>query len=58
MDFSIDNINYNSVENVPGFEARATFTVTSSSALREDVDIVLIIIDEALSYIPLGGENN
>ena len=39
MDFSFDNLNYNSVENVPGFEARAAFTVNSATVFKEDVDI-------------------
>ena len=60
MDFSFDNLNYNSVENVSGFEARAAFTVNSSSvfkvigsplAQQEHVDIVPTIIDETLSYV-------
>ena len=66
MDFSIDNLNYNSVENVPGIEARAAFTVNSSSvfkvigsplAQQEHVDIVPTIIDDTLSYVPWGGDN-
>ena len=48
MDFSIDNLNFNSVENVPGIEARVAFTVNSSSVFREDVDIVPTIIDDSL----------
>ena len=67
MDFSFDNLNYNSVENVPGFEARAAFTVNSAivftpvcrgySVVKEDVDIVPTIIDETLSYVPWWGDN-
>ena len=57
MDFSFDNLNYNSVENVPGFEARAAFTVNSATVFKEDVDIVPTIVDETLSYIPWGGNN-
>lgn len=35
MDFSFSDLNYNSVETLPGFEARAAFTV---NVFREDVD--------------------
>lgn len=43
---NIDTLNFNSVETLPGFEARAAFTVNSASVFREDVDIVPTIIDE------------
>ncbi len=56
MDASF-SLNYNSVENVPGYEARAAFTVNSASVFKEDVDIVPTIIDDSLSYIPWGGDN-
>lgn len=51
------DLNYNSVETLPGYEARAAFTVNSSSVFREDVDIVPTIVDDSLSYIPWGGDN-
>ena len=54
MDFSF-NLNYNSVENVPGFEARAAFTLNSATFFKEDVIIVSTIVDDTLSYIPWGG---
>jgi len=67
MDFSISDlnpqldglapINFNSVETLPGFEARAAFTVNSSSVFKEDVDIVPTIVDDTLSYIPWDGDN-
>ncbi len=59
MDFSISeiNLNFNSVEDLPGFNARAAFTVNSQSVFREDVDIVPTIVDDRLSYIPWGGDN-
>lgn len=57
MDFSFSDINFNSVENVPGYEARAAFTVNSSSVFKEDTDIVPTIVDDTLSYIPWGGDN-
>ena len=56
MDASF-SLNYNSVENVPGYEARAAFTVNSASVFKEDVDIVPTIVDDSLSYIPWGGDN-
>jgi len=39
----IDSLNFNSVETLPGFEARAAFTVNSVSVFKEDIDIVPII---------------
>jgi len=70
MDFSIsdNNLNFNSVvtdvvamppsiEDLPGLSARATFTVNSQFVFKEDVDIVPTIIDDSLSYMPWGGDN-
>lgn len=57
MDFSFTELNYNSVETLPDYEARAAFTVNSSSVFCEDVDIVPTIVDDTLSYIPWGGDN-
>ena len=54
----MDSLNFNSVETLPGFEARAAFTVNSATVFREDVDIVPTIVDDSLSYIPWGGDNN
>ena len=54
----MDFLNFNSVETLPGYEARAAFTVNSSSVFKEDVDIVPVIIDDTLSYVPWGGDNN
>jgi len=45
-------LNFNSVETLPGYEARAAFTVNSQSVFKEDVDIVPTIIDDSLSYMP------
>ena len=56
MDFSFSDLNFNSVENLPGFEARAAFTVNSASEFLEDVDIVPTVVDDSLSYIR--GDNN
>lgn len=53
----MDSLNFNSVENLPGLDARASFQVSSSVVFKEDVDIVPTIIDERLSYVPWGGDN-
>ncbi len=50
-------LNYNSVESIPGIEARAAFTVNSSNVFKEDVDIIPTILSDKLSYIPWGGDN-
>lgn len=52
MDFSFSELNYNSVETLPDYLARAAFTVNSASVFKEEVDIVPTIVDENLSYIP------
>jgi hypothetical protein len=52
-----DNLNFNSVETLPGLNARAIFKVDSSSVFKEDTDIVPTIIDKRLLYIPWGGYN-
>ncbi len=67
MDSSISDLNFNSVENPPGFETRAAFLcsgkalrgnpVNSVSVFREDVDIVPTVVDDTLSYIPWGSNN-
>ena len=36
MDLSFSDLNFNSVENLPGFEARAAFTVNSISEIADD----------------------
>ena len=57
MDLSFSDLNFNSVENLPGFEARAAFTVNSVSVFCENVDIVPSVVDDSLSYVPWGGDN-
>ena len=42
----------------PNLSARAAFQVNSSAVFKEDVDIVPVIIDDTLSYMPWGGDNN
>lgn len=59
MDFSFSELNFNSVEDVPGIQSAAVFNIKhdSSRVFREDVDIVPIIVNEHLSYVPWGGDN-
>ena len=49
MDFSFSDLNFYSVENPPGFEARAAFMAISASVFREDIDIAPTIIIDTLS---------
>ena len=49
MDLLYTDLNFNSVENLPGFEAHAAFTVNSASVSCEDVDIVPNVVDEIVS---------
>ena len=53
----MDSLNFNSVETLPNLSARAAFQVNSSAVFKEDVDIVSVIIDDTLSYVPWGGDN-
>lgn len=53
----MDSLIYNSIENLPGLNAKAVFKVNSSSVFKEDVDIVPTIVDDSLSYVPWGGDN-
>lgn len=57
MHTQIPTLSYSSVEDVPGLEARAAFTVNSASVFKEDTDTVPTIIDSTLSYIPWGADN-
>lgn len=53
----MDSLNFNSVESIPGIEARTAFTVNSSAVFKEDVDIIPTMLSDKLSYIPWGGNN-
>lgn len=53
----MDSLNFNSVETLPGFNAQAAFQVNSASVFKEDVDILPTPIDDKLSYVPWGGDN-
>ena len=35
----MNSLNFNSVETLPGYKARAAFQVNSASVFREDVDL-------------------
>ena len=50
-------LNFNSVETVPNLNAKAAFQVDSGKVFKEDIDIVPTIIDDTLSYMPWGGDN-
>lgn len=53
-----NNLNYNSVENLPTMKARAVFQVNSASVFKEDIDILPVSISDKLKYMPWGGDNN
>lgn len=55
MDFSFSELNFNSVETLPGFEDRAAFTVNSATVFRENVDIMPTIVDNTILSVPWDG---
>lgn len=50
MGLSFSELNYNSVETLPGYEISAAFTVNSATIFREDIDIVPTIVANPFSY--------
>nr|ACM91056.1 hypothetical protein CKO_01853 [uncultured bacterium 34R1] len=50
-------LNFNSVETIPSLNASAAFQVDSGKVFKEDTDIVPVIVDDTLSYVPWGGDN-
>ena len=50
-------LNFNSVELLPNAKASAMLSVDSGSVFKEQGDINPIIIDERLSYMPWGADN-
>ena len=50
-------LNFSSVETIPGLNASAAFQVDSGKVFKEDVDMAPTIIDKSLSYMPWGGDN-
>ena len=57
LDYAEASLTFNSVETIPNLNASAAYKVDSGKVFKEDVDIVPIIIDETLSYVPWGGDN-
>ena len=53
----MNNLQFNSVENIPILNAQAAFQVDSSAVFREQGDIVPTIVDDRTSYMPWGGDN-
>lgn len=49
---------FNSVENIPGYNAAAAFSVKSASVFKEDVDIIPTKISDNIEYMPWGSDNN
>lgn len=50
-------LNFNSVELLPNAKASAAFSADSGSVFREQDDIAPVVIDERLSYMPWGADN-
>ena len=50
-------LQFNSVETIPNLNASAAFQVDSGKVFKEDTDIVPVIVDDKLSYMPWGGDN-
>ena len=53
----MDNFFFFSVEDMPDVNAKAVFTVDSSSVFKEDVDDCPVVVDENTSYMKWGGDN-
>lgn len=51
-------LSYNSVENIPGLNARAAFHADSAAVFREDGDIAPVQLGGGLQYIPWGADND
>lgn len=53
----MDFLNYNSVEDIPGVTARAAFQLKTTAVFKEDGDISPVVVNDNLSYMPWGGDN-
>lgn len=54
----MEMLNYNSVETIPGINAKAIFKVDSSTVFKEDAEMITPVpVGEHLSYMPWGGDN-
>lgn len=50
-------VNFNSVEELPGVRARALFHSDSAVVFREDCDTTPVVVCKGLSYMPWGADN-
>lgn len=57
MNSEYQDLSFPSVEVLPELRAKAAFTTKSASVFKEDVDIIPTRIDDSLSYMPWGGDN-
>ena len=57
LDYAEVKLTFNSVETIPHLNASAAFQVNSGKVFKEDTDIVPVIVDDTLSYVPWGGNN-
>ena len=53
----MDFLNYNAVEDIPGITARAAFQLRTSAVFKEDGDITPVVVNDNLSYMPWGADN-
>lgn len=54
----MQSLNFSSVENIPGINAKAIFKVDSSAVFKEDAEMITPVpVGEHLSYMPWGGDN-
>ena len=54
----MDSLNFSSIENIPGINAKAIFKVDSSAVFKEDAEMITPVpVGEHLSYMPWGGDN-
>lgn len=52
-----DCLNYNSVEDIPGFTTRAAFQLKTTAVFKEDGDITSVVVSDNLAYMPWGADN-
>ena len=50
-------LNFHCVETIVNLNASVTLPVDSGKMFKEETDIVPVIIDELLSFMPWGGDN-
>ena len=54
---NLTDISFSSVEDIPGVEESAAFTVESSKVFRDDNDIAPITLTKDIQYMPWGGDD-